>query len=93
LTTAAGEGLVADQRAWRQAKQAERIIIAELVGALGWRTRDGHRVQAGDIGPLVSDDRQIVDLCAAGIDLPIILRRTEQFRERAQLLARLALVS
>jgi len=38
----------------------------------------------------VSDDRQIVDLCAGGIDLPTILRRTEQFRERAQLLARLA---
>jgi Plasmid pRiA4b ORF-3-like protein len=93
LTTAAGERLVADPKAWWQAQQAERSIIAELLGALGWRTLDSHRVQADDIGPLVSDDRQIVDLCAAGIDLPIILRRTEQFRERAQLLARLALVS
>ncbi len=93
LTTAAGERLVADQQAWWQAQQAERSLIAELLGALGWRTEGGDRVQADDIGLLVSDDRQIVDLCSAGIDSPIILRRTEQFRERAQLLARLALVS
>ena len=93
LTTAAGERLVADQQAWWQAQQAERSLIAELLGALGWRAEGGDRVQADDIGLLVSDDRQIVDLCSAGIDSPIILRRTEQFRERAQLLARLALVS
>ena len=93
LTTAAGERLVADQKAWWQAQQDERSLIAELLGALGWRTRGGDSVQAEDIGLLVSDDRQIVDLCAGGIDLPTILRRTEQFRERAQLLARLALVS
>lgn len=93
MTTAAGERLVADQKAWWQAQQDERSLIAELLGALGWRTRGGDSVQAEDIGLLVSDDRQIVDLCAGGIDLPTILRRTEQFRERAQLLARLALVS
>ena len=46
-----------------------------------------------DIGLMVSDDRQVLDICAGGIDLPHFQGRTEQFRNRAQLLARLALVS
>jgi hypothetical protein len=93
LITAGGERFGAGKQTWWEAQQAERSVIAELLGALGWRTRGGDSVQAEDIGLLVSDDHQIVDLCAGGIDLPIILRRTEQFRERARLLARLALVS
>ena len=46
-----------------------------------------------DIGLMVSDDRQVLDICAGGIDLAHFQRTTEQFRTRAQLFARLALIS
>lgn len=93
LITAAGDRLDADQQTWWQAQQAERGLIAELLDAAGWRSSSGDEVGTDDIGLLVSDDRQIVDLCAGGIDFPLAQRSTEQYRERAQLLAQLALVS
>jgi hypothetical protein len=87
LITAGGE----EQASWR-AKEAETRLMAELLHAVGWRTSAGGKIMADDVGLMVSDDRQILDICAGGIDPPHIERRTEQFRTRAQLFARQALV-
>ena len=60
----------------------------------GWLAdQPGRKIMPDDIGLMVSDDRQVLDICAGGIDLPHFQGRTEQFRNRAQLLVRLALVS
>jgi len=89
LLITAGGG---EQASW-QAKEAERRLTAQLLDAVGWRTSVGGKIMPDDIGLMVSDDRQVLDICAGGIDLPHFQGRTEQFRNRAQLLARLALVS
>jgi hypothetical protein len=88
LITADGDD---EQASWR-AKEAETRFIAGVLDAVGWRTSAGGKIMADDVGLMVSDDRQILDICAGGIDPPHIERRTEQFRTRAQLFARLALV-
>jgi hypothetical protein len=93
MITAANERCDTDQQPWWQAREAERSLIAEPLGLAGWRRSDGDPVRADDVGYLVSDDRQVLDLCAGGIDLPLFERRSEPFRTRAQLFARLALVS
>jgi Plasmid pRiA4b ORF-3-like protein len=93
LITAAGERFEEDRQAWWQAQEAERSLIAELLSAVGWGTPGGESVRAEDVGFLVSEDRHVLDLCAGGIDPPLLQRGTEQFRARAQLFARLALVS
>jgi hypothetical protein len=80
------------QTSW-QAKEAERRLMAELLDAVGRRTSPGGKIMADDIGLMVSDDRQVLDICAGGIDLAHFQRTTEQFRTRAQLFARLALIS
>jgi hypothetical protein len=67
--------------------------MAELLDAVGRRTSPGGKIMADDIGLMVSDDRQVLDICAGGIDLAHFQRTTEQFRTRAQLFARLALIS
>jgi hypothetical protein len=80
------------QTSW-QAKEAERRLMAELLDAVGRRTSPGGKIMADDIGLMVNDDRQVLDICAGGIDLAHFQRTTEQFRTRAQLFARLALIS
>jgi hypothetical protein len=75
LITAGG-----DEQASARAKEAETRLMAELLDAVGWRTTAGGKIMADDVGLMVSDDRQILDICAGGIDPPHIERRTEQFR-------------
>ncbi|HEX5907684.1 MAG TPA: hypothetical protein VFY56_11750 [Propionibacteriaceae bacterium] len=66
LTTAAGERVVADQTAWWQAQQAERSLIAELLGALGladrgWRQGPSRRRGATTLTMSVDGVRSATD--------------------------------